>query len=254
MLSKEEIDVLSKGYELKGNDECFYLIHGFTGSASELYPLASLFHEAGYSVKAISLPGHGTSSLKALRKANPKKWMEAVLKGYLEARKKYRKVYVLGYSMGGSLALTIAYHEMPDAYILVEPALVPNSNLRWLAKLLKWAPFKISWGGSLPHYEDGSELYWRGQNGYYIKSAADLLKVAKMAKRIVPEVSCPIYATWASLDKSIRKEGVDFIIDNAKSSTKVLRVYPHNDHHLPSEKEKSVLALEAISFVKDNCH
>lgn len=71
MMTDEEIDALIPGFELKGNpDECIFMIHGFTGSAPELYPLAKLLQEKGYSVVAHALPGHGTSSIKALRKAS----------------------------------------------------------------------------------------------------------------------------------------------------------------------------------------
>ena len=255
MLSKEQIDALIPGYELEGNpDECIFMIHGFTGSAPELYPLATLLQkEGGYSIIVHALPGHGTSSLKALKKASPRQWMESVKEGYEKAKAKYKKVYVFGYSMGGSLAVTILQNHMPDALILCEAALEPNTNLGWVAKLCKYLPIKISWGDGDPlTFPDHSELYWRGQSGYYIKSAADLLTVAKRAKKVTPTVICPLFLSWADQDTSIRKSGVDFVYKNAPAKHKIYKVYPNNTHHLPSEPEKEQLAKDITAFLKEN--
>ncbi len=250
MLTEKEIDALVNGFELKGNpNECIFMIHGFTGSASEFYPLASLLNEKGYSVISHALPGHGTSSLKALKEVGPKDWMSSVKKGYEEAKKKYQKVYVFGYSMGGCLAITLTKDFALDGLILCEPALVPNSSFSWLAKFLRPLPIKIQWEGSL-EYPDHSEKYMRGQSGYYIKSAADLVVVARKAKKLLPKIVCPIMMTWANKDTSIRKDGVDMIERITPSNIKTYKIYENNTHHLPSEPEKEQLAKDIDSFIK----
>lgn len=250
MLNDKEIDELIPGYELKGNpDECIFMIHGFTGSAPELYPLGCLLNEKGYSIIVHALPGHGTSDLKALKSAGPKDWMSSVEKGYEEAKKKYKKVYVFGYSMGGCLAITLTKKHNLDGLILCEPALVPNSSFSWLAKFLRPFPIKIQWDGKL-EFPDHSEKYMRGQNGYYIKSAADLVAVSKKAKKLVNKIVCPIMLTWADKDTSIRKSGVDLIEETSPSNIKTYKIYPNNTHHLPSEPEKELLAKDIDTFIK----
>ena len=250
-MNEKEIDALIPGYELEGDpDSCIFMIHGFTGSAPELYPLAKLLNERGYSVKAIRLPGHGTSSLKELRNASPKDWIDAVNKQYEETCKKYRKVYVFGYSMGGSLAIILTKTHNVDGLILCEPALIPNSNMGWAAKLFKHAPIKISWGDEKLEFPEHTEEFLRGQNGYYIKSAADLLTLASKAKKQVPNIVCPIMMTWAEKDTAIKKDGVDFIDKNSPSNIKTYKVYQNATHHLPSEMEKKDLAKDIDVFIK----
>lgn len=250
-MNEKEIDALIPGFELKGDpDNCIFMIHGFTGSAPELYPLACLLNEKGYSVVAKGLPGHGTSSLEALRKVGPKDWINAVNEGYEETCKKYKRVFVFGYSMGGDLAIILTKTHKVDGLILCEPALIANSNLGWLAKLLRFTHFKVKWDGPTWEFPDHSEKYWRGQKGYYIKSAADLLTVASKARKQVPNLLCPIMMTWADKDTSIRKEGVDLINEKAPSNIKTYKVYPNNTHHLPSEPEKADFAKDIDIFIK----
>ena len=45
---------------LKGGENACLLIHGLTGSPSEMAYLAERLNTAGYTVKAPLLPGHGT--------------------------------------------------------------------------------------------------------------------------------------------------------------------------------------------------
>ncbi len=250
-MTEKEIEELVPGYTLDGNpDECIFMIHGFTGSAPELYPLAKLLNEKGYSVMVHALPGHGTSSLEALRKTSAKDWMNSVKEGYEKATKKYKKVYVFGYSMGGALAITLIKEHTLDGLILCEPALIPSNKFAWVSKILRFTPMKIEWGGEAPSYPDHAEKYWHGQSGYYLKSASDLLTVSKKAKKLVSQILCPVMMTWAEKDESIAKKGVDLIAEKAPSNIKTYKTYPNNTHHLPSEPEKESLAKDIDVFIK----
>jgi len=251
-VSDQEIDQLSHGFELPGSkEECIFMIHGFTGSASELYPLATVFQQRGYSVISHPLPGSGDPSLKTLKKGNPKIWRASVLEGYRKAKARYPHVYVIGYSMGGDLAILLSKEEKLDGLILLEVALEPNASHQWAAHILRYTPVKFSWGGDSLHFPHGTERFWRGQNGYYVKSADDLLRVAHQAKKVVPNITCPLMLTWAGKDTSIRKEGVDYIAKNAKSSLLVRKEYPENTHHLPSEPELKTFAKDVDEFIHE---
>ncbi len=251
MMTDKEIDELIPGFEIKGNpDECIFMIHGFTGSAPELYPLAKLLNDKGYSVIVHSLPGHGTSSLKALRKASAKDWINSVNDGYEKALTKYKKVYVFGYSMGGALAITLTKKHKVDGLILCEPALIPSNKFAWVAKILRFTPVKFEWQETKFSFPDHAEKYWRGQKGYYLKSVADLLTVAKKAKKLLPQVVCPVMMTWADKDESINKKGVDMIDEKIASNIKTYKTYPNNTHHLPSEPEKADFAKDIDIFIK----
>lgn len=250
MMNEKEIDALIPGFELEGNpDICLFMIHGFTGSAPELYPLAKLINDGGISIKAIGLPGHGTSSLEALKAVGPKDWLDAVNKGYDEACAKYKKVFAFGYSMGGVLAINLTKNHTLPGLILCEPAVTVNNNFTWLAKLLRHTNLKFEWSDSKWEFPDHSEKFWRGQKGYYVKSVADLLTVSKLARKQIPSITCPIMATWATNDQAVRKSGIDMALNKSKSEMKVYKEYVGNTHHLPSEPEKEQLAKDILEFI-----
>ena len=45
----------------KGGDKGILLIHGLTATTAEVRPLAKRFHDEGFTVSAVLLPGHGTT-------------------------------------------------------------------------------------------------------------------------------------------------------------------------------------------------
>lgn len=84
------------------------LLHGFTGSGANWATHSAQFRAAGLRVLAPDLPGHGAN----LPTASDDYTMNAAaaqLAGLLE-REKSGSVHLLGYSMGGRLALYFALH------------------------------------------------------------------------------------------------------------------------------------------------
>ena len=52
----------AEGFEFQGdNGKAVLLLHGYTGSASEMRPLGEYLHKHGYTVLCPLLPGHGTT-------------------------------------------------------------------------------------------------------------------------------------------------------------------------------------------------
>jgi pimeloyl-ACP methyl ester carboxylesterase len=82
------------------------ILHGALGSASQLAPVKSVFESAGYVVHTLNLSGHGGVPFQ--QTFGIEQFAENVL-SYLNAHQ-LEKVNVFGYSMGGYVALWLAYH------------------------------------------------------------------------------------------------------------------------------------------------
>jgi len=222
-----KIDELWKGYRLEGSkDECVFLIHGFSGTAAELYPVGKYLSLRGYSIVAPQIVGH-TRSMEDLKKTDYRDWLESVQGEYRKIRAEFPKVYVLGISMGGALACILEETEKdkPDALVLYEPCLVIKNPFAYLAGFISLFVKKISWEPmNLPY--DNSQ-YIQNPRGYYTIELKSLAKLAKLAMKNIKEVKCPFQCYYSLKDELISFRGIKALFK--KSSSKDKNVYLLSD-------------------------
>ena len=142
------------------------LLHGMTDSPYSLRHFARLFHEQGFYVLNLRMPGHGTAPSE-LARVTWRDWDAAVKLGAEEVSSRLepgQPFYVLGYSNGGSLAvkytldsLDDAALRIPDHVFLISPMLGVSGLARfgkiyyWLGKLMFFE--KAAWSETLPEYD-----------------------------------------------------------------------------------------------------
>ena len=95
------------GFFWQGGADGVLLLHGLTATTAEVRPLAKRFHDEGFTVSAVLLPGHGTTPEK-LSHTHRREWIAVCEKAYAELQKKCSRVIVGGESTGGILALHLA--------------------------------------------------------------------------------------------------------------------------------------------------
>ncbi len=98
------------------------LIHGFLGSPRELRPLAGQLAAAGVAAHGVLLPGFG-EDVARLKHARVADWLTAARAAWIETRQGASRTTLIGFSMGGAVALRLAAEAglAPDALILLAP-------------------------------------------------------------------------------------------------------------------------------------
>lgn len=147
------------------------LLHGLTDAPFSLRHVSRRYLSHGFVAFAPRLPGHGTVP-GALTDARWEEWMAAARLAVREARRRIgpeRPLHIVGYSMGGSLALKYALDSIddpdlapPDRIVLISPmvgitafarfaglaglpAILPAfAKTAWLANLPEFNPFKYN--------------------------------------------------------------------------------------------------------------
>jgi carboxylesterase len=94
-------------YTLRGGRAGVLLVHGLTGTPTEMRFVARGLHEAGFTVHAVQLAGHcGTSA--DLVATGWRDWYESVEQAARALRAEVDHLFVAGLSMGAVLALELA--------------------------------------------------------------------------------------------------------------------------------------------------
>jgi carboxylesterase len=113
-----------------GSDAAVLLVHGLYGSPRDLGRLPGDLVAKGFDVFAPLLPGHGRTpdSLDAVWADDYRK---AVRAAFDELAASHKRVAVVGGSMGGALALSLAAERKPAALVLVSPFLGRLATPSW---------------------------------------------------------------------------------------------------------------------------
>jgi carboxylesterase len=85
----------------------FLICHGFRGSPFNVKPLGEFLHSLGHTAIGVLLPGHGTR-IEDMAQTRFYHWVEFLERQYLQERSRYRKLFLVGFSMGGTVCLRVA--------------------------------------------------------------------------------------------------------------------------------------------------
>jgi len=119
----------------RGERKGVLLLHGFIGSPRDFGELPHELAAAGYRVSAPLLPGHGTRPTD-METVGADQLAEAVSRAYTDLRRQCDAVAVVGFSMGGTLAVRLVRDTQappPEALVLASPYF--GVTYRWYAVL-----------------------------------------------------------------------------------------------------------------------
>jgi carboxylesterase len=86
------------------------LIHGLNGSLRDMVEVEEVLRKNNLATRNLLLPGHGSHVRDMLSLGWPE-WAAAVRKEFREMQQLYGRVFLVGHSLGGALALHTAAHE-----------------------------------------------------------------------------------------------------------------------------------------------
>ena len=96
------------------------VLHGFGSTVQSVLPLAEGIAERGFAVTAPLLPGHG-ETVEAFGRTDFADWLTAARDELHALAGRCRSTAVVGLSMGGALALTLAAEEPVAAVVAINP-------------------------------------------------------------------------------------------------------------------------------------
>lgn len=239
----------SESLELVGGKVGVLLLHGFTGSPVSLIPWAHQLHRAGFTVALPRLPGHGRTSgdLKGKRWAD---WYGAADDALTELRKKCDRVFVGGFSMGGSIAARLAEIRGSE----IEGLIVINTPVhdrRWFIPLTGiisiFMPELPSRHSDVaqpnpPHHSYG-HIPMRAFNS--------LRKAWKIIERDLYLIDLPVMIGYSINDHVVDPENSETIIDNISSIDIREVIFEKSFHNVSLDYESEQLGEESITFMRD---
>jgi len=241
----ENID-LKKEYFFSGSSKGCLLIHGFSSTPAELRELGESLSKEGYTVLSILLSGHGTL-VENMEKSNYGDWIKSAEEGYERLKKTCSKIYVIGHSMGGLLALNLAENYKVDKLVALAPALVSKSKAAKYAGIIKHFVKYTKWPPEQRPEEETK--YLLGYAKIPLRSVEQLSKLQKVTIKDLKKIVSPLLIIQSIKDTAVHADGIK-LIEKEVSSKEIQKFYLDNcGHNITIECEKGIVVKEVIAFL-----
>lgn len=244
--------VLMEGAEpffLPGGEEGVLLLHGFTGSPSEMKLYGRYLNERGYTVLAVRLPGHGVSAAD-MERVTAEDWFNGALDGYEILRGACAKVAVSGLSMGGLLALWLGtVRPVSRTVSLAAPVFVREGR-----DLHKLPPREAAKGRFLPKLHKvlpGIPPDCRvGYRVMPLLAVHELLDVIDRVKLALPRLRTPLLLVQSERDHTVEPESAPYIFRHVGAADKTLLWLKQSGHRLTIDSERETVFQKTAEFLR----
>jgi carboxylesterase len=224
------------------------LIHGFTGTPQGMRPWGQHLAEAGLTVRVPRLPGHGTT----LQEANLTTWHDwyaEVERAFLELRAQCDQVFLMGLSMGGTLAIRLAEERGDEisGLVLVNPSLLTKRPDRFLLPALRLVV--PSWAGIASDIKKPGSVEL-AYDRIPMKAAYSLSKLWVTTRGDLDKVTQPILV-FRSTDDHVVEPDSTVLLKAKVASSDVREVVLENSYHVATLDNDAPAIFEgSVEFVR----
>jgi carboxylesterase len=224
------------------------LVHGFTGTPQGLRDWAQYLADAGLSVELPRLPGHGTTVAEA-NLTHWEDWYAEVERHLALLRERCDEVFVMGLSMGGTLAIRLAEEHGDEiaGLVLVNPSLLTKRPDRFLLPVLRlavptWAPI-----ASDIKKPGVTELAY---DKLPVKAAYQLSKLWVATRADLGKVIQPLLVLRSTEDHVVEPDSARMLLDKV-GSTDVREVLLEDSYHVATlDNDAPVIFENSLEFVR----
>lgn len=223
------------------------LVHGFTGTPKEMRWLGEDLAKQGRSVLGIRLTGHATRPEDMLR-ARWQDWLASVEDGWHILSGCAQRIFVIGLSMGGVLALRFAaqFPVAGVAALSVPHHLPADWRLPHIIALSMVQP-KIA-KGPPDWYDHEAELVHVSYPYYPTRAMAELRDLLVEMNAALPQVTAPILLMYSRDDTGVRPEdGHADLIYNALGSPQKSLVWIEGSGHVITRDAAREVVFQTVS-------
>lgn len=224
------------------------LCHGFTGTPQSMRPWAEFLQAAGLTVSLPLLPGHGTR-WQDMQLTTWQDWYASVNRALEHLRERCHTVFVMGLSMGGTLALRLAEQRGDEiaGLVLVNPSVQADDARLKLLPLLRHVIPSVPGIASDIRKEGVSELAYPRTP---VKAVYSLSRFWRLVCADLPQVTQPLLLLHSPHDHVVSPANSETVLARV-SSTDVTDVLLGDSYHVATlDHDAERIFASSLDFVR----
>ena len=228
---------------IKNSEIGVLMLHGFSSSPNDYRELASFLSSKNITVYAPLLPGHGTHP-RDLKNIKYEEWKDYVSESLNKLNTKKR--FVIGYSMGGTLALDLASKNDLDGVISINSAIyIKNRYLPFIPILRLVETYTAKRPEQIVQLINDERVVY---DSIPLTSVIQLQKLINSIS--VYDITEPILIFQSDHDDIILSESAEYIFSNVRSKEKKLIMLNNSTHIKINNPEEAF--NEIYNFIEKN--
>jgi len=241
------------------------IIHGYAEHSGRYAHVAEYLVNHGYTVETFDLRSHGKSEGKNTHIRSFDEFLSdlALFLKRVKERHPNKNLFLLGHSMGGTIAVLFDITRKPDlkGIILtgatlkisdeISPFLVRISSI--LGTLVPKLPtikvdcHAISRDPEIVKKYDNDPLVYRG--GIPARTGAEFTRATKLIQKQMELVTLPLLILSGTADRLSDPEGSKQLYERAESKDKTLKLYDGLYHEILNEPEKARVMADIVEWL-----
>lgn len=205
-------------------------IHGFSGGVYEVQPFVDyLAKTTNWLIQTPTLSGHGEVTELSLKGYKYSHWLKDAELAYTKLARQVNEVIVVGFSMGGLIALYLAKRYKVKKLVLFSAAAKYINP----SQLLK--DIKIMATDAYRRNLAENELFKRYQHklkNVPLSATIEFMKIAKMINPYLPTIQTPVFIVQGQLDGIVPYHTAQYLYDRIGSEEKHIYLSKNGKHHV----------------------
>jgi carboxylesterase len=230
------------------------LIHGFTGAPKEMRWMGDFLQRQGYTCLGVRLAGHATDPEDMVR-SRWTDWTASVEDGYQLLCGINDRVFLIGLSMGGVLALLMSTRlDVSGVIAMSTPSQLPKEYPIWLLQLTSLFTKYQPKTGEAPGSGWFDQTAWQDHVSYPenpVRSAAELKKLILAMRAALPKINVPVLLMHSRDETYVSAESIEHIyagLTNASDKTKLYLT--GSGHVLTRDASREQVFQAAAEFIQ----
>ena len=233
-------------------DRAVIFIHGFMGSPNQFTDLEDAVYKEGCSYMSVLLPGHG-DGIKEFVNNGITNWENHLQKEIDSVKKEHNRIFLVGHSMGGLLALNASLNrenKVAGVVLLSSPLKVNLFNPKSLSQKIHL--LTLSGDNEIKSVYLKASGVDRSKIFPYpsiVKPFVNFYKVVNKTRRHLPEVFVPVLIFLSKNDETASYKSAKLYYEGLCNAQKTVITLYKSWHAYYYENERKIIMDELIKII-----
>ncbi|MED3662267.1 alpha/beta fold hydrolase [Ureibacillus sp. FSL K6-8385] len=222
------------------------MLHGFSGGPNEIKPLADYIQKhTDWFVETPTLCGHGDQL--SLNGFTAEHWLIDAELAYKRLAQKAEQIFVVGFSMGGVIALYLAKRYPVKKLVLLSAAvkyIAPKQLLKDLRKIAKEAV-----GGQLKNNEFFRMYEYKLRN-VPVSAAIQFMRIVRQVEPYIESIDIPTFIVQGKCDGVVPYSTAQYLYDKLPATEKYLYYSSCGKHHICFSEDCESWFADVLRFLQ----